>query len=159
MGARREFQQALRDRDIPALMRLSKVLFPADQQPKDERDALAMMHIARTGASFLSMAARSYSHFWCQDNGVPSMLPAHLLPKAERFRPTVKKAVGIALATGKEWLKPAIPILGMAMAKQVTDNAELIEGDPGLLRDKILFAKGDEFKRLFGALTPSEVER
>lgn len=159
MGARREFQQALRDRDVPALMRLSKGLFPVGQQPKDEKEAVAMMHIARTAASFLSMAARSYSHFWCQDNGVPSMLPAHLLPKAERFRPTVQKAVGIALATGKEWLKPAMPLIGMAMAKQVSDNAELIDGDPDLLRDKILFAKGDEFKRLFGVLTPSEVER
>ena len=159
MGARREFQQALRDRDVPALMRLAKLLFPADQQPKDEREAVAMMHIARTSASFLSISARAYSHFWCQDHGVPSMLPAHLLPKAEQHRPTVQKAVGIALATGKEWLKPAIPMLGMAMAKQVTDNAELIDSNPGLLRDKILFAKGDEFKRLFGVVTPAEVER
>lgn len=159
MGVRREFQQALRDRDVPALMRLSKLLFPVEQQPKDEREAVAMMHIARTQSSFLSMAQRAYSHFWCEDNGVPTMLPPHLLPKAEQWRPKIENVVGIALSSGKEWLKPALPIMGMAMARQVADNAELIEADPELLRDKILFAKGDEFKRLFGALTPAEVER
>lgn len=158
MSARSEFRAALRDRDIPLLIKASAVLFP-DAPVPTEAEALVQMHVARTMQGWMTIEERSYSHFWLLEQGLPSMLPPELLPKADRYRPEAKSAVGIVYATGKEWLKPAAPIIGMAMAKAVSDNAELIETDPELLRDKIAFAKSDEFQRLFGVLTALEVER
>lgn len=157
--AQQQFRQALRDRDVPLLMLASKVLFPADQQPADEQEATAQMHVARTMQGWMTLEERAYSHFWLLDRGIPTMLPPALRPKAERYKPDIKASVGIAWGTGKEWLKPAGPLLIGAMISTVQENQELIEGDPELLRDKIIFAKNDEFKRLFGAVNAREVER
>lgn len=158
-SAQSEFRQALRDRDVPLLMKASKVLFPKDQQPADETEATAQMHIARTMQGWMTVEERAYSHFWLKDRGFPSMLPNELLPWAERFEPAIRSGVGIACGTGKEWLKPALPLIQGAMAKTVIDRQELIETDPDLLRDKIKFAHNDEFRRLFGVPTAREVER
>lgn len=156
---RPQFRRALADRDIPALMHLSSLFMPVGQQPRDEAEATVFMHVARVTSDWLDVEARSYSHFWLIDHGLPSLLPPHLLPKAERYRPEIAASVGIACGTGKAWLKPALPLIRGAMVKAVEDNAELVETDPDLLRDKIQFARRDEFQRLFGAYDATEVER
>lgn len=158
MSARSEFQQALRSRDVPLLMKASAILFP-NFRIADEAEATIQMHIARTMQGWMTVSERAYSHFWLEEKGLPSFLPDELLPRAEQYRPDRMSAVGIACSTGKEWLKPALTIIRGAMSKTVDDHQELIEGNPSLLRDKIQYARSDEFKRLFGVPTSREVER
>jgi hypothetical protein len=157
--AQARFRRALRERDVPALIEASRILFKPEQQPSDHAQAEAMMHWARAGADWLELEHRSFSHFWLLDKGVPSPLPPCLEPEARRYRPEIKSSVGVAYGTGKEWLKPAAPLIHGAMLKAVVDHAELIETDPDQLRDEIQFARRDEFQRLFGVFDAKEVER
>lgn len=159
MGARSEFRQALRDGDPVALQRIWAAVFPNLPQPKDQAEATVSMHIARTSAGWLSHRARFYSHRWLTERSLPSMLPEDLKPKAERYYANVVSSVGIAAATGKDWLKPALPLIRDAMSKAVLDRQEMIISDPERLRDEIQFARKKEFRRLFGAETATEVER
>lgn len=159
MSARSEFRQALRDRDVPLLRKAWAVLFPDEPQPVDEREATAQMHIARTMQGWMRLEERAYSHFWLKEHGLPSLLPKELLPKAEQYRPDVNSAVGLSVKSSKDWLKPALPYVLSAMQSTVLNHQELIEGDPERLKDEVQFARRDEFKRLFGVETATEVER
>lgn len=152
------FRQAMVSGDVKMLQGIwSKVTgLPA---PETVQEAEIQMHVARTATKSLPDQTRCYSHWWLKDRGLPSLLPPDLFPKADRFKPVIKSSVGIAVGTGKDWLKPALPLVMGAMVKAVENNAELIEGNPDLLRDKIQFARRDEFRRLFGAYDATEVER
>lgn len=159
MSARADFQRALRERDVPLLRRASAALFPEFPLPESEEEAIAQMHIARTMQSWMTLEERAYSHHWLVDRGLPTMLPPELRPGADRYRPEISKSVGVSHATGKEWLKDASPLIVQAMTRTVENNQDLIDKDPELLKDKILYARSDEFRRLFGVSTSKEVER
>jgi hypothetical protein len=159
MTARSEFRQALRDADPAALRRIWTAVFPDMPQPNDDAEAAVTMHMTRTSAAWLPERARFYSHQWLVERGLPSMLPEKLKAKAERYYANVQPGVGIALRSDKEWLKPALPSLVGAMQRAVIDRQELITADPERLKDEILIAKNDEFRRLFGAATAREMER
>jgi hypothetical protein len=152
------FRQAMVSGDVVMLQRIwSKVTgLPA---PETAQEAEIQMHVCRTKSDAIPVQQRCYSHWWLKERGYPSLLPPEMLPKADRFKPEIRPAVGIAVGTSKTWLKPALPSIMGAMVKEVENNAELITADPDLLRDKIQFARRDEFKRLFGAFDATEVER
>lgn len=159
MSAHSEFQRALAEGDVRLLRRIWRTVFPHLPEPKDAAEAEATMHVARTAAESVPLKARAYSHRWCEERGLPSQLPDKLKPSAERMYPKIVEAVGIACKTSKDWLKPAMPIIEKAMTDVVEDAFASGERDPGLIRDRIQFARTDTMKRLFGAPTAKEIER
>lgn len=66
-------------------------------QPKDDDAAWITLHYARTAAPPISFHMRAYSHRWLTERGLPSGLPDHLRPAAERMYPRIVEAVGISV--------------------------------------------------------------
>lgn len=94
-----EFRRCLVDCDIEGVKKIWKHVAPNMPQPKNDRDALISIHMARTQTERLPFRFRAYSHSWLIDNGFPSQLPDKLKPKAERMYPRVVSAVGICVAS------------------------------------------------------------
>jgi hypothetical protein len=63
----------------------------------DDSQALMVLHRARTQSEAMSLRLRAYSHRWLEDRALPSGLPDHLRPKAERMYPKVTSTVGISV--------------------------------------------------------------
>lgn len=159
MAAREDFRQALMDGDVRLLRRIWASVFPGHPQPESAAEAETTLHIARTAAESIPLKLRAYSHRWLLERNLPSQLPDELKPKAEQLCPRVAEAVGIAMSTGKDWLKPALPLVRRAMEQTVEDMFANGDRDPGLVKSRMLAARDDEMKRLFGAPTAREIER
>lgn len=159
MAAREDFRQALIDGDVRLLRRIWASVFPGHPQPKDAAEAETTLHIARTAAESIPLKLRAYSHRWLLERNLPSQLPDALKPKAEQLCPHIAEGVGIAMNTSKEWLKPALPLVRRAMERTVEDMFANGDRDPGLVKSRIIAARGDEMRRLFGAPTAKEIER
>lgn len=92
-----EFRRCLDECDVPAVRALWAHVAPELPQPRDDAEALASIHGARTYTRALPFWKRAYSHSWLVERGLPSGLPDHLRPRAERLYPRVVDAVGIAV--------------------------------------------------------------
>lgn len=92
-----KLRECLDEVDANTAMRLWKHVFPNLPQITDINEAIVAIHMARTSAKSISMAKRLYSHAWLTERGYPSQLPIELRPPAERDRPTIVKAVGVAV--------------------------------------------------------------
>ena len=92
-----EFRRCLIDLDVVGICDLWFHVNPHLQQPKNNEEALATLHYARTGANSIPMKLRCYSHAWLCERGLPSSLPDWLKPKASRLYPHEVKAVGVAV--------------------------------------------------------------
>lgn len=99
MSAARAFRKALADGDYRRVQSLWATVYPNMPGPTDEAEAEIVMHIARTHAESLPLAARLYSHAWVRERGFTSHLPQELRPKGERAVPIVVPAVGVSVGT------------------------------------------------------------
>jgi hypothetical protein len=88
--------RCIRDIDHELAMKLWKHARPAAAQPENELQAIIMLHYARTKISSMPEKLRLYSHCFLRDYNMPSALPDHLKPKAERMYPVGIRAVGTA---------------------------------------------------------------
>ena len=117
--------------------RLWAYLFPGMPGPKNDFDALAQIHLTRTMAEWCGMRQRAYSHRWLLDHELPSQLPDHLKPRAERLYPPVVDAVGIATRTRSDL---ALAIRG-AMEDAVAEAYADRRTEPDFVRARMLEAR------------------
>ena len=90
-------------------------------QPKNNDEALATMHYARTQAASIPLRLRCYSHAWLCERGLPSGLPDWWKPKASRLYPHEVKAVGISVLAMSEASKPRARAIEKAMSNAVLE--------------------------------------
>jgi hypothetical protein len=91
------FRRCLIDLDVVGICDLWFCVSPHLPQPKNNDEALAAMHYARTQAGSIPVRLRCYSHAWLCERGLPSGLPDWLKPKASRLYPHEVRAIGIAV--------------------------------------------------------------
>jgi hypothetical protein len=96
------FRRCLIDLDVVGICDLWFHVAPHLPQPKNNDEALATIHYARTHARTIPVRLRCYSHAWLCERGLPSGLPDWLKPKAARLYPHSVNAVGIAVKAMSE---------------------------------------------------------
>ena len=102
-----DFLRCLEEVDVAGVRRLWQHVSPHLPQPKDDAEALATIHVARTQSEAIGFRLRAYSHRWLIDRNLPSMLPDIMGPKAERTYPRVVEAVGISVTAVDPAFLPA----------------------------------------------------
>jgi hypothetical protein len=88
--------QCIREIDHELAMKLWKHVRPWAAQPENDLQAIIMLHYSRTQIASMPEALRLYSHCFLRDHGMPSALPDHLKPKAERLYPVGTRSVGVS---------------------------------------------------------------
>ncbi len=144
-----EMLRCLAELDVDGARRLWRHVSPG-LPVLDDKQALVVVHMARTQAAGLPLRPRAYSHRWLLDAGLPSQLPDELRPRAERLYPRVVEAVGISVNATSPILKPATKIIERAMSDAVA--AAFADGitAPEFLRARMAEARGRELVKLFG---------
>lgn len=139
------------DLDVAGVRRLWRETSPHLPQPKDDGEALATLHRARTQTESIPEKLRLYSHRWLVERGIPSGLPDALLPKAEQVRPRVVDAVGISVNTSREELLPAAREIEGAMSDAVADAYAEGRTDTEFVRARMAEARAVTRRKLFGS--------
>jgi hypothetical protein len=120
-------------------------------QPKDDAEAEATMHYARTLANGVRMRERAYSHRWLLDRGLPSGLPDHLKPRAERIYPVIVTGVATVALAASSITRPIRGHIEAAMSEAVAEcYADGHENDIPKIRGRIREARDRTLKQLVG---------
>jgi hypothetical protein len=88
------FKRCLETLDVVGIRKLWSIVSPNAKRLREDEAEIAL-HMARTASESLSTAMRLYSHAFLTERGLPSQLPAHMLPEP----PIVVDAVGISIRT------------------------------------------------------------
>lgn len=120
-------RRCLEEVNVPLARRLWSHIAPNMPQPHGDAEVLKIIHLART-AAILPFKMRAYSHAWLHDQGLPSLLPDKLRPKAERIYPPTREAVGIATPSTAVGLIVRGAMEGVVMDYYSTDR--LASPDP-----------------------------
>lgn len=145
------FQALLEAGDVSALRNAWAQAAPHLPQPASHNDAEFSMHYARTVSQKITFPKRAYSHAWLSERSLPSGLPDHLRPKAERMYPRVTAAVGISVETNNVHLKPIVGEVRTAMEHAVLEadaDGKLLDSEFVKLRMKE--AKRATYRQLLG---------
>lgn len=145
-----EFRQLLEAGDVDALRSAWHRLMPHLPQLKTREEAEIAMHMARTGASTVTLRARAYSHRWLVERGHQSQLPDELKPKAERMYPVIVEGVGIFIETRNDFLKPALLEVRGAMEDAVNDAYAEGRTEPSFVKARMEEARTKTMQLLFG---------
>jgi hypothetical protein len=143
-------RQCLEECDVVAVRKLWQYVAPEMPQPKNDAQALAMLHIARTQCEIVTFRKRAYSHCWLGDHGLPSQLPDHLRPKAERMYPRTVSAVGIAVSSLSEGMQPVADQVRGAMEEVVSHHYADGITDPAIIKPRMMEAREKTLKKLLG---------
>jgi hypothetical protein len=114
-----EFRRCLIELDIVGICDLWFHVSPRLPQPKNNDEALATMHYARTQAGSIPVKLRCYSHAWLCERGLPSGLPDWMKPKAARLYPHSVNAVGVAVKAMSAASEPLARAIEKAMSNAV----------------------------------------
>lgn len=146
-----EFRRCLVDLDVVTARRLWQHVQPDLPQPRDDHETLITLHAARTASAALPLRARAFSHRFLVDHGLPSMLPDHLKPQAEREYPVVAAAVGISVNARSEMLQPVVPLVRSAMEHAVLEAfADGHQDQPAVVSARMKEARTRTIKKLIG---------
>lgn len=145
-----EFHRCLAESDVAGVRRLAAHVFPGQKQPRNDHEALAMLHLARTQMMTMPFKLRAYSHRWLLDHNLPSTLPDRLKPKAERLYPTMVGVVGISVNSGSDLLNPIVPIIHGAMVDAVQEAYANGKTDPAFVKGRMMEARKAAVKKLLG---------
>lgn len=141
------FRRALQDLDVSLIRKVWRVIAPHLPQPKTDEDALMALHVARTGADSMDLGQRAYSHAWLLERGLPSQLPDHLKPSAQRMYPVTVSSVGISVTSKHEFVKDSVQgVMRLAVLDCYGNGDE----DPKIVKPRMMDAKDKELKALFG---------
>ena len=141
-----EMRRCLEECDAAAARRLWAEIAPHLPQPESDKAALARLHYARTQVDFLTDRQRAYSHWWLLDRGLPSGLPDHLKPEADRLHQRKVGAVGISVNSQSRVVKEAIT---GAMQNAVEEAYADGHGDePKIVRARMMRARALERRGL-----------
>jgi hypothetical protein len=147
------FRRSLETLDTAEGFRLWAHAFPHLPPPENDDGMLTMMHLARTQSESLPFKLRAYSHQWLCERDLPSQLPDHLKPSAERIYPRVAHAVGISYNFRDEALKPAADMIRGAMEGAVMDaDADGKLTDSPFVKARMYEARDKERRALFGRI-------
>jgi hypothetical protein len=116
-----EFRRCLIELDIVGICDLWFHVSPRLPQPKNNDEALATMHYARTQAGSIPVKLRCYSHAWLCERGLPSGLPDWMKPKAARLYPHSVNAVGVAVKAMSAASEPLARAIEKAMSNAVME--------------------------------------
>jgi hypothetical protein len=143
-------KQCLEEMDVEGIRSLWHLIAPNMPQPKNNLEAMATMHMARTNMQILTQRQRYYSHRWLLDHNMISLLPDAEKPSAERMYPQVVSSVGISVNTGSELAKPIIPHIQSAMENAVLEAyADGMKDDIPHIRKRMSEARKTVVRRLF----------
>jgi hypothetical protein len=115
------FRRCLIELDVVGICDLWFHVAPHLPQPKNNDEALATMHYARTQAGSIPLRLRCYSHAWLCERGLPSGLPDHWKPRANRLYPHKVNAVGIAVKALSAASVPRARAIEKAMSDAVLE--------------------------------------
>ena len=147
-----EMRRCLDQQDLVGIIRLWAHVCPHLPAPATQHDARITMHIARTQTDVLAFSLRAYSHAWLTERSLPSMLPDHLKPSAERLYPRVVTAVGISVNARDPAMKPAAKAIERAMSNAVEEAYADGRSDPAFVHSRMSEARLRERRRLFGSM-------
>jgi hypothetical protein len=146
-----EMQKCMVTLDVERARQLWPAAFPQLPAITNNGEALRMLHLARTASETLNARLRFYSHQWLLERNLPSALPDHLKPSAERMYPRVVKAVGTAVHTSSELMRPIVPLVREAMSNAVLETfADGHQDDSDIVRRRIMEAKQTTVRKLLG---------
>lgn len=115
------FRRCLIDLDVVGICDLWFRVSPHLPQPKNNDEALATIHYARTQTGSIPVRLRCYSHSWLCERGLPSGLPDWLKPKAARLYPHNVHAVGISVKSMSAAGEPMARAIEKAMSAAVLE--------------------------------------
>jgi hypothetical protein len=115
------FRRCLIDLDVIGICDLWFHVCPHLPQPKNNDEALATIHYARTHAGSIPLKLRCYSHAWLCERGLPSGLPDHWKPRASRLYPHKVNAVGVAVKAMSTASEPLARAIEKAMSNAVLE--------------------------------------
>jgi hypothetical protein len=146
-----EMQKCLVVLDVKRARQLWNIAFPHLPAITSDNEMLRTLHLARTQSEAFNTKLRFYSHQWLLERNLPSALPDHLRPNAERMYPRVVKAVGTAVHTSSELMRPIVPFVREAMSNAVLETfADGHEDDSDIVRRRIMEAKRTTVRKLLG---------
>src|SRR5262245_50486659 len=145
-------RRCLVELDTVQATRLWKHVAPNLPQPESHAEALATLHLARTGARSVPFRHRAYSHSWLKERGLPSNLPDRLRPRAERMYPRIVEAVGFAPNFRSPILKPIREHVIQGVCERIEECYAEKRTDPEFVKQQILETKDRIIKRLVGMI-------
>ncbi len=110
-----EFLRCLLYLDVAAVRKIWAAVSPGQHQPKDNNEALILLHYARTQTQSVPGNMRTYSHRWLVERGLPSGLPDEMKPNSDRAE--IVEAVGVSVKS----LSVAGAQLAMAIERAMSD--------------------------------------
>ena len=131
------FRRCLIDLDVVGICDLWFHVAPHLPQPKNNEEALATIHYARTQAESISLRLRCYSHAWLCERGLPSALPDHWKPKASRLYPHEVKATGIAVKAMSPENEPRARAIEKAMSNAAMECYADGVTDPKVIKTRM----------------------
>lgn len=144
-----EMRRCLMDCDVAQMRRLDQYLVPHLTELTDD-EVLITIHMARTTTDLIPFKLRAWSHRWLTDNGLPSKLPDHLKPRAERIYPRIVDGVGIAIKSSNDLLKPVVGIVRNAMSDAVLECYADNRKEPSFVKARMFEAKDKTIRKLLG---------
>jgi hypothetical protein len=150
MGPAAEMRLLLEAGDVEGLRAFHAKHSPHLDQPASHEAAEVAMHMARTQSRSVRFKLRAYSHSWLTERSLPSQLPDHLRPRAERMYPRIVEAVGVSVSASSVEMKPVARFIQQAMCDVVEDMYANGDKDPDLVRKRMREARGMIIDRIFG---------
>lgn len=144
-----EVLRCLMDCDVAQMRKLDQHLVPHLAELTDD-EVLITIHMARTTSDLIPFKLRAWSHRWLEDNGLPSKLPDHLKPRAERVYPRVVDGVGIAVKASSDLFKPVVGLVRGAMSDAVLECYADNDKEPAYVKARMLEAKAKTIRKLLG---------
>ena len=114
-------ERCILELDITGAERLWQYIAPHMPQPKSTDETLATLHMARTATEKAHWRLRCYSHSWLCERSLPSQLPDHLKPRAERIYPWIVRAAAFTFNTRSPYLKPLKPLVLKAIDERMNE--------------------------------------
>ena len=131
------FRRCLIDLDVVGICDLWFHVNPHLPQPKNNDEALATIHYARTQANSIPLKLRCYSHAWLCERGLPSGLPDHWKSKASRLYPHEVRAVGVAVKAMSAASEPLARAIEKAMSAAVAECYADGVTDPDIVKSRM----------------------
>ena len=145
-----EMLRCLVECDIAGARALWAHIAPHAPAPSSDEEALLALHYARTACKRLHIKARAYSHHWLTERGLPSGLPPELRSKAERYKPRIVDAYGIAVHSSFPEVKQ---IIQDAMCDAVRDCYASGHREPEIVVPIMMERRARARKKLYGMLS------
>lgn len=133
-----EFRRALEEMDVAGARKIWRYVAAHLPQPRNDAEALIMLHHARTAAASVRFNLRAYSHAWLLERNYPSGLPDELRPKAERLYPRIVDAVGLSVSSRYPEIKAGVE---RAMTDAILEAYADKRTDPEFVKARMMAAR------------------